>query len=133
MSGERDLAELLRGAMPELHPGEYVFCTVDEQQYSRLTNILPLMVFHEKEGITLIVKREVADQHQLQYPFIARWITMNIHSSLDAVGFTAAFATQLTKVGISCNVVAAFYHDHLFVGADDAERAVQVLSALGDR
>ena len=47
-----------------------------------------------------------------------------------ALGLTAAFATALTKAGISANVVAAFHHDHIFVPERDAERALETLRAL---
>lgn len=56
-----------------------------------------------------------------------------MHSSLEAVGLTAAFATELTRHGLSANVVAGYYHDHVFVDADDAERAVAVLQTLSER
>lgn len=62
-----------------------------------------------------------------------RQITLTVHSSLDAVGLTAAFATELTRHGISANVVAGYYHDHIFVAEKDAERAVAALEALSSR
>ncbi len=57
-------------------------------------------------------------------------ITLNVHSALEAVGLTAAVATALTREGISANVVAAYYHDHIFVPEVDAERALEALRAL---
>jgi hypothetical protein len=86
------------------------------------------MLFKEQEGITIIVTKQTADTWQLNYSFIAAWITLTVHSSLEAVGLTAAFSTALSAEGISCNVVAAFYHDHIFVDKKDTEVAMNVLS-----
>jgi hypothetical protein len=46
------------------------------------------------------------------------------------VGLTAAFSRALGEADISCNVIAAAYHDHIFVPVDDAPRAMDALSAL---
>ena len=66
----------------------------------------------------------------LTYHFVAKWITLNVHSSLEAVGLTAAFSNALAEAGISCNVVAAYYHDHIFVAKADADKAMEVLRKL---
>lgn len=86
--------------------------------------------FREQEGLTLIVERQQAERAGLTFDYVAAWITLNVHSALEAVGLTAAFAGALGKAGISCNVIAGFYHDHLFVGRTDAERAMDVLRQL---
>ena len=66
----------------------------------------------------------------LDYEFVARWITLDVHSALDAVGLTAAFATALAAAGISCNVLAGYHHDHVLVDTDRASEAVSVLERL---
>ncbi len=66
------------------------------------------------------------------YQYVAAWITLNVHSSLEAVGLTAAFAKALGDAGISCNVVAAYYHDHIFVDVKDAEKAMDVLQRMAE-
>jgi hypothetical protein len=63
----------------------------------------------------------------LEYSFTASWITLTVHSSLTAVGLTASFSKALSDENISCNVVAAYFHDHIFVDAKDASRAMEVL------
>lgn len=113
---------------PILHPDRYVFCT--------LKNIIPingmdiLMTFQESEGTTLILKKETAELHQLDYTFIASWITISTQTPLDMIGLTARFSSALAEAGIACNVVAAFYHDHIFVDARDALKAKNILAAL---
>ena len=88
------------------------------------------MCFKEEEGYTFILTKQSADELGLQYSFIAAWITLNVHSSLEAVGLTAAFSKVISDNGISCNVVAAFYHDHIFVNSQDVGKAMKVLQSL---
>jgi len=128
MSGEKSISALLRGMSPVLNEGDFVFCTVADASALLGTDVLG--TFREKEGFTVIIERERADALGLEYNFVAAWITLTIHSALDAVGLTAAFAPALGKAGISCNVIAAFYHDHIFVAKDDAAKAIDVLQAL---
>ncbi len=128
MAGEDDLATLLASMTPELLPDEYVFVTVDEQP----TGLDPFAVVREDEGTTLVITRTDADRLGLGYHYVAARITLRVHSSLAAVGLTAAVATALAGAGLSCNVVAGWFHDHLFVPYDDGPRAVAVLQQLAD-
>lgn len=128
MAGEINLNVLLKSMEPSLQEGDYVFCTV--QNINQLDTGELLLTFKEKEGVTIIVKKDFADRNALTYSSIMAWITLMVHSSLDAVGLTAAFAAALTNEGISCNVVAGFYHDHIFVAKEDAEIAMQALLRL---
>ena len=68
----------------------------------------------------------MADSLNLKYSFVAAWITLTVHSLLEAVSLTAAFSGALANEGISCNVVAAFYHDHIFVDKAYAGKAMGV-------
>ncbi len=126
MAGEKNLETLLKTMKPRLNVGGYVFCTIHDLSSIDLNDVL--LIFREQEGITVIVKKEIADKLQLDYSFVASWITLTIHSSLEAIGFTAAFSKALTEENIGCNVVAAFFHDHIFVDQKDAERAMIVLN-----
>jgi hypothetical protein len=128
MAGETSLTTLLRSMSPQLNAGEYVFCTLPVGQLPSGVQIIGS--FREEEGLTVILERSHAEQTGFSFDYVAAWITLNVHSALEAVGLTAAFATALGKAGISCNVIAGYYHDHLFVGQADAERAMQVLRDL---
>lgn len=128
MAGETSLATLLRSMSPQLNTGEYVFCTLRDGKLPVGLEIVGS--FREQEGLTVILERSRAEQAGFSFDYLAAWITLNVHSALEAVGLTAAFATALGRAGISCNVVAGYYHDHLFVGVADAERAMQVLRDL---
>ncbi len=84
----------------------------------------------EEEGLTLVISQEQADRAGLAYEAPQAWITLRVHSSLAAVGMTAAVSAALTKAAISCNVVAAAYHDHIFVPLERGEEARRTLAAL---
>ncbi|GAB5475592.1 MAG: ACT domain-containing protein [Maribacter sp.] len=128
MSGETNLTELIRNMTPTLQHGSYVFTTVaDVNDIDRHDTICE---FKEVEGVTLVLEQSKADALHLEYDFVAAWITLEVHSALNAVGLTAAISEVLAQNHISCNVIAGFYHDHLFVEHSDAERAVDLLKQL---
>lgn len=124
----RELAELLGNLEPVLQPGVYVFASVAPG--SDVTALEPLATFREAEGLSLIVEEGRAREAGLDGLFRAAWITLQVPSDLHAVGLTAAVSAALSRVGISCNVVAAAEHDHLFVPLDAALRAMEALRSL---
>lgn len=77
--------------------------------------------------MTLVISAEVATQANLKFEGTFKQITLTVHSSLEAVGLTAAVATKLASCGISANVIAAYYHDHIFVQTEKAEQALSAL------
>ena len=128
MTGETHLGKLIKHLKPRQNDGEYVFCNCETLEEAYKLN--PLGFFQEQEGVTVILPRAHADELQLTYSTVSVWITLDVHSSLEAVGLTAAVSAALAKANISCNVVAAFYHDHLFVPIADAPRAMVALLKL---
>jgi hypothetical protein len=130
MTGIDDLQQLLAGMEPELHDGEFVFCIVVNGNIADLARLDPLGMFREAEGLTLILRRAAAEQEGLAGAAPMRMITLTVHSSLEAVGLTAAFSARLAREGIGANVVAAFHHDHIFVPAADADKALAALKDL---
>ncbi|MGW8884137.1 ACT domain-containing protein [Streptomyces sp. NPDC055749] len=128
MTGERDLRTLLKSMRPELNPGRYVFTTAPDRVVPAGTN--PVVTVTEREGLTLVLPEAEADAAGLAHDYVAGWITLRVHSALDAVGLTAAVALALTDAGLSCNVVAGYHHDHVFVPHDRAAEAVGVLERL---
>ena len=113
---------------PVLNTGEYVFSTV--KSLEGIPRDKTLCEFKEQEGTTIVISRKEADLLKLQYDFIASWITLEVHSSLEAVGLTAMFSNELAKNNISCNVVAGYYHDHIFVNSKHSRTAIDVLKKL---
>lgn len=129
MTGETKLAALLAGMRPFLQPGIFVFCTIPNSQ-AVPQGVEPVMLFREAEGITLILREEEADAAGLAKIFPCRMITLEIHSSLEAVGFLAAITARLAAAGMGVNPVSAFYHDHLFVPSGRAEEAMAILREM---
>ncbi|MEN3539538.1 ACT domain-containing protein [Microbispora sp. ZYX-F-249] len=130
MTGETDLHTLVATMRPRLNPGRYVFTTV---RADVPPGVRPVVTVAEEEGLTLVLPQHEADAAGLAYDYVAGWITLRVHSALEAVGLTAAFAQALAAVGLSCNVVAGFHHDHLFVPYERADEAVEVLENLARR
>ena len=130
MAGETDLATMLATLTVSRRPDTYVFVCVPEP--------VPLgdgvaAVIHEAEGVTVVATRDTAERNGWAVDFEAAWLTLDVHSALEAVGLTAAFSAALGAEGIPCNVVAGFHHDHLLVPVDRAEDAIVCLRGLGDR
>ena len=129
MTGILKLEELLKTMSPELQAGEYVFCTV-KGELSDYVHLNPIASFIESEGLTLIMKDDVATKEGIDFDGRFKQITLMVHSSLSAVGLTAAVSNKLTEHGISANVVAAYYHDHIFVQSEKAQEALAALQEI---
>lgn len=128
MAGETDLRKILRALQPVLNEGEYVFCTVEGLDQVDVSRVV--YIFKEQEGYTVVLEKRLADFYKLKYSFVASWITLDVHSSLEAVGLTATFSAALAKSEVSCNVVAAAFHDHIFVNVNDVTKAMKILNQL---
>lgn len=124
---EKDLHTLLAALRPVTREGDYVYALWPDGK--PLAGHIAAAV-REAEGLTVVLPRTDADTLGLKYDFVAAWITLQVHSSLEAVGLTAAVSAALTEAKISCNVLAGFHHDHLLVPVADAERALEVLHEL---
>ena len=123
-----DLSVLLGSLQPVLNDGVFVYAMVPAG--TALPAIDAIGMFREAEGVTLIASETEAAKAGLEAMLRAAWITLKVHSALQAVGLTAAFSRALGEAGISCNVIAAACHDHIFVSIEDAERAMACLRAL---
>ena len=135
--GGRDLRQLLAAMEPRLLPDEFVFCTVaperNRERKEAVADLAALASFREEEGLSLVLERSLAEHRGFQYGPVMRCISLTVHSALDAVGLTAAISSRLARQGISANVVAAYFHDHVFVPAARAEEALEALRELSTR
>ena len=127
MSGETDLQTLLSQLDPVLDDVPYAFTTSPDGPDLSLE---PVAIVHEAEGWTLVIPQTVAQRRGLATTFPCRRVTLTVHSSLAAVGMMAAVSRTLADAGISCNPVAGFHHDHLFVPEADAGRAIRAIRKL---
>ena len=132
MPGEDHLRTLLRYMKPEMQDGTFVFCSLPHGQ-NVPAELTPVLVFSEREGTALIVRQDEAERATLPSEFASRMITLNVHSSLEAVGFLAAVTARLADAGISVNAVSAFHHDHLFVPEHRAGDALRLLQEMQDQ
>lgn len=130
MTGETDLGKLLAALSPRLMDDEFVFCSFEGADYGDYSNLAPVAAIREPGGLTLIVPRSKADGQAIGYTSVYKMISLGVHSSLDAAGLTAAFSSKLSEHGISSNVVAGYYHDHIFVPREQAAKAIAALEEL---
>ena len=128
MNGETNIDILIGSMSATLVEGLYVFATVPPGQDA--PDIVPRMAFREAEGLTYILLKSEADALGLTYEFPCRMITLNIHSSLEAVGFIARIATELAKHDMGVNPVSGYFHDHLFVPDGREDDAIRVLGEM---
>ena len=128
MSGETNLAKLVAQMNPEASKEPFVFLSLPFDSIPR--ELEWICAFKEEEGMTIICTEAEAAKHALQYLGQYARITLHAHSSLEAVGFLAVVSQALADASIPCNVVSAFFHDHLFVPVEDQAKALSVLRRL---
>lgn len=133
MPGITDLHTLLAALSPRLHPEELVVCTLAEGVYGDAAELAPLAAVVEEEGLTLVVPRSRAEAAGLSGEGPFRRLELTVHSSLDAVGLTAAVAAALSERGLGANVIAGYHHDHLLVPSARADEALAALVELSRR
>jgi uncharacterized protein len=127
MGGETNLKVLISSMKPRLNDGEFVFCSFTTGQIDLSETVF---FFKEKEGTTMVFPKKYVDKMGYKYASVYSWITLEVHSSLEAVGLTAAFSQALAAHNISCNVVAGYYHDHIFVPKEKGKLALEALKKL---
>ena len=131
-NGESDLGKLLKNMDPVLEDDQLVFCSLSPEKAEAYLSVCQGF-YHEREGVTVIITRHLAELYQLPYQFIFRRITLKVYSSLGAVGFLARISEILAAQGISVNVISAFHHDHLYIQAEQAEQALETLNTWQEK
>ncbi len=124
------LQELIKQLSPTLDSTTYVYCTVPKAKYGELEHLKPIVSIAELEGLTLVIPLDEAKTEGLDYYRVFRRITLEGHSSLEALGLTSVVTSLLAERGITTNVIAGFYHDHMFVPSDRIDEAMRALKEL---
>lgn len=127
MTGETDLTKMLASLRIERGTDPVTVVHLDEPV--ELGHGVMALV-REAEGTTVVATVEEAGRRGWPAGVRAAWLTVAAHSSLEAVGLTAALADALARRGIACNVLAGYFHDHLLVPLDRADEAVEALESL---
>lgn len=127
--GEKNLSTLLRTMQPVLLDGTWSFVTVPTGK-SAPAGLNPLMTCREPEGLTMLLDEKDLAKSGLPHAFFCKGISLNVNSSLYAIGFLAAISDALAKQAMSINIVSAFNRDYVFVPAARAQEAVEVLKKL---
>jgi hypothetical protein len=130
MPGEMNLETILQNLQPVLLDEPYVFCSLPNKQYGTLPSLSPLAAIQEPEGLTLVLQTEDAKREALHFHGEFRCIRLEVHSSLESVGLTAAISTALAHEGISANLLAGSHHDHVLVPAQRALDAMEVIQSI---
>ena len=123
----RELSAILVSLEPSLQPGEAVFCTTEDPSLIARLSSQAIATFREQEGLSLVLERDTAGAAGFDISLPMRCITLKVFSALDGVGLTAAVASALAAEGIACNMISAYHHDHVFVPAEMADRALAIL------
>ncbi|WP_171129121.1 MULTISPECIES: ACT domain-containing protein [unclassified Ruegeria] len=119
----KDTSAMITGMRPALQPDRFAFVRwPDGTPWPDGTRASCV----EEEGLSLIVPISAAPEDAVAM----RCITLQVHSSLEGVGLTAAVSNALAQANIPANMVAGFHHDHVYVPADQAEDALRVLVQL---
>lgn len=126
MAGETDLARMLATLDVERRSGTFTFVSGDHPEFSAIAEAM----IAETEGMTYVIPADVAREAGVEVEFEAAWLTLTVHSALEAVGLTAAFSRALGDVGIPCNVLAGYHHDHLLVPVGRVDDAIAALRSL---
>ena len=128
MPGEKNLSKLLANLSPALTEKEYVFCTFIDSSYGDFSELKPVASMMEKEGLSLVLEKKKAEMANIKFQSSFRCISLGVHSDLISIGLTAKISSLLYQNNISANIIAGYFHDHIFVPSDQSVRALEILS-----
>lgn len=77
-SSSHSAGQILKSLRPEVRQGESVFVSVAPTQVHELPYEA---VIREKEGTTVVFRRQAAEGAGLSYDYVAGWIALTVHSA----------------------------------------------------
>ncbi len=126
----RSVDELLAGLEPRMRSGKFVFTAIGPAKLELLRRADAVIT--EDEGITAIISKDIARDQNLDYEYVAAWITLSAQTGLHVVGVTAMVSSAFASAGISCNVLAGLHHDHLLVPWKQREDAIELIQEVSE-
>ena len=125
--GETDLSAMLATLGVQRRPGVFAYIAVNVPTPGLIAAAHAMV----KEGrlTTIVLPVDAAERAGQSTDAQFAWLTLTVQSSLDAVGLTAAVSARLSAVGIPCNVLAGYHHDHVLVPVDRVDLAIDALTA----
>ena len=131
MPGQTDLKKILESIDPYLVDESFIFMTTDQSLSSISNTLNPIASFMENEGLSLVITQATADKNAITYDSVFSCISLGVHSSLESYGLISIISRELTQNNISTNVFSGYYHDHIFVQSEKADKALEIISKIG--
>ena len=131
MSGQTDLKKILESIDPYLVDESFIFMTTDQSLSSISNTLNPIASFKENEGLSIVITQATADKNAITYDSVFSCISLGVHSSLESYGLISTISRELTQNNISTNVFSGYYHDHIFVQSEKADKALEIISKIG--
>ncbi len=130
MSKPSSLQEVLQNLDPVISQHTYVYVGVNNQSLLKVLGYDPLAFYKEKSGITLILRKEDADNNFLTYENEFCKITLNAPFHFDCTGLTAIISSALAKAGIAIRPIQTVYSRFILIEKGDAHTALEILVSL---
>ena len=131
MPGQTDLKKILESIDPYLVDDSFIFMTTDQSLSSISNTLNPIASFKENEGLSIVITQATADKNAITYDSVFSCISLGVHSSLESYGLISTISRELTQNNISTNVFSGYYHDHIFVQSEKADKALEIISKIG--
>lgn len=125
--GETDLDTMLATLGVQRRPGVFAYIAVEVPTPGLIA--ASHAVIKEGRLTAIVLPVDAAERAGQATDVRFAWLTLTVQSSLEAIGLTAAVSARLAAIGVACNVLAGYHHDHLLVPVDRVDDAIEVLTA----